>query len=45
MYEVFLSKSDPCPSPEKIKNVVKAEVVVDRAKTMCDMWAREAEVD
>jgi hypothetical protein len=44
VYEVCLSKSGPCPSPEKNVNV-EAECVVDIAETMCDIWVRVEEVE
>ncbi len=44
VYEVCLSKSGPCPSPEKNVNV-EAECVVDIAETMCDIWVRVQEVE
>ncbi len=44
VFEVCLSKSSPCPSPEKNVNV-EAECVVDIAETMCDIWVRVEEVE
>jgi hypothetical protein len=44
-YEVLLQTSDPCPSPEKLKNSWEAGAEVDLALTMCDIWARVAEVE
>ena len=45
VFEVHLSTSGPCPSPEKIIKCVEAEAVVDTAETMCDIWERVAEVE
>ena len=44
VYEVCLSKTGPCPSPEK-NGWVEAECVVDIAETMCDIWVRVEEVE
>ena len=45
VYEVLLQTSDPCPSPEKLKKSWEAGAEVDLALTMCDIWARVAEVE
>ena len=45
VYEVVLSKADPCPSPECAQTAGKCEIEVDIAQTMCDVWCRVTEVE
>ena len=47
VYEVLLSKVDPCPSPERADTSTNGEppVEVDIAQTMGDVWSRVSETD
>jgi hypothetical protein len=45
VYEVVLSKADPCPSPDVAQSAGNCKVEVDIAQTMCDVWSRVTEVE
>jgi hypothetical protein len=45
VYEVVLSKADPCPSPDFAQTAGKCKIEVDIAQTMCDVRSRVTEVE
>ena len=45
VYEVVLSKADPCPSLDFAQTAGKYKIEVDIAQTMCDLWSRVTEVE